>query len=247
MLTVSLSLLFLGVAPKEAPPPPPPAASYLYEPAACIDDLLRGSPRPYVPQPGDVVLSTDRSAIIRAGHFLAGSKGVHHSSLIYARPDGSPAVLEAGPFNCLRVKCVDPLELLHGHEKRGEKVWIRQRRVPLTPEQSCRLTEWAEAQKKCRFAAGRMMRQLTPFRCRGPWTEWVGGPQGQRSSYFCAELVMESCVAAGLVDPTYVRPTANYPRDFFFDRSSNRFLDAHPPLADGWCPPARWVSAVCGE
>src|SRR5215210_1207441 len=110
---------------------------------------------------------------------------------MFARPDGSPAVLEAGPFNGLRVETLDPLLLLRGHEQRGEKVWVRQRRVPLTPEQSCRLTTWALAQEGRRFAAGRMLAQLTPFRSRGPLrTYYLGGPHGERSSYFCAELVM---------------------------------------------------------
>ncbi len=234
----TLPLLWLGAVAGDCPP-----RSFLYQPTDCVDDLLHGDPRPYVPQPGDIILSTDRSAIIRAGHYLAGSSGVHHSAIVFARPDGSPAVLEAGPFNGLRVETLDPMTVLLGHERRGERVWVRQRRVPLTAEQSCRLTEWALAQEGRRFAAGRMLRQLTPVRCRGPWTGYVGGPHGQRSSYFCAELVMESCVTAGLVAPEEARPTATYPRDIFLDRSDNRFLNDHPVFAAEWYPPARWTSA----
>lgn len=222
---------------------PPLADTYLYEPAACLDEVLRGSPRLYCPQPGDIVLSTDRSVLIRAGHRLAGSRGVHHSALVIARPDGSPAVLEAGPFNTVHVEILEPLVLLKGHEERGEQVWVRQRRVPLTAEQSARLTAWALAQEGRPFAAMRMLGQMTPLRSRGPLrTYFLGQVHGQRHSYFCAELVMESLVAAGLVDPADTRPAATYPRDLFLDHSANPFLDAHPALAACWLAPARWTS-----
>jgi hypothetical protein len=89
----------------------------------------------------------------------------------------------------------------------------------------------------------RMLGQLTPLRCRGPWrTFYVGQPHGHRSSYFCAELVMESLVEAGLVEACDARPAATYPRDLFLDHSGNRFLDQHRVLAADWLPPARWVS-----
>jgi hypothetical protein len=218
------------------------AGTVLWQPAATFDDALRGPPEAYVPQAGDVILSTDHSKIICAGHCLAGSKGVHHSSIMFIDDCGRPAVLEAGPFNGLRVEILDPTYLLAGHEARCERVWVRRRCVPLTPDQSTRLTQFAVRQNGKRFAAGRMCAQLTIFRSRGPWTEYCGLPHGERSAYFCAELVMESCVAAGVVDPTWARPTANYPRDFFLDRSSNKFLDEHPPLACGWAPPARWTT-----
>ncbi len=224
---------------------PPPANSYLYEPAACLDDALHGVPRPYCPQPGDIVLSTDRSRIICGGHWLAGSRGVHHSALVIALPDGRPAVLEAGPFNTLRIELLAPFVLLTGHEQRGEQVWVRQRRVPLTAEQSARLTAWALEQEGRPFAVLRMLGQMTPLRCRGPLrTYWLGQVHGQRHSYFCAELVTESLVAAGLVDAADARPCATYPRDLFLDHSSNRFIDAHPILAACWFAPARWTSCL---
>jgi hypothetical protein len=63
------------------------------------------------------------------------------------------------------------------------------------------------------------------FRCRGPIrTNWLCKPHGDRRRYFCSELVMEACVAAGLVDNNRARPAATYPRDLFFGRSTNPFL-----------------------
>jgi hypothetical protein len=118
----------------------------------------------------------------------------------------------------------------------------------LTPEQSCRLTEFALAAVGKRFAVLRVMRQVTPFRTRGPLrTYFLGGPQGLREKFFCSELVLESCVAAGLLDPEVTRPSATYPRDLFFDRSTNVFLDRHFTLAPCWEPPARWLSSPCSN
>jgi len=221
----------------------PGGETYLCQPAYAIDDQLRGPAVRYVPQPGDVFLSTDKSPVVRAGHRLALSGPPHHSGIVVARPDGRLAVLESGPFNGLTVGIVDLADELAGHEKRGEKVWIRTRRVPLTPEQSERLTAWATAQEGKLFAGLRMCGQLTLFRCRGPLrTYFLGRPNGARWSYFCSELVMESCVHVGLVDRRFARPAATYPRDLFFDHSDNWFLNEHPPLAADWHPPARWVS-----
>ena len=68
-------------------------------------------------------------------------------------------------------------------------------------------------------------------------------PNGDQDRYFCAELVMESCVAAGLLDAETTRPSATYPRDIFFGHSKIRYLDQHLPLeCAGWCVPARWTN-----
>jgi hypothetical protein len=155
-------------------------------------------------------------------------------------------ILEAGPFNSLRVAIGDLQLTLEEHDRRGQRVWIRRRRLPLSEEQSAKLTAWAAAQNGKRFAAGRMLLQLTPFRTRGPLRTYVlGGPHGERHSYFCSELVMESCVHVGLLPACTTRPTATYPRDLFFDDSANLFLKTHFCLAPDWYPPAQWTS--CGD
>src|SRR4051794_34328682 len=105
MMPVCLALLWFACPPGDAPGP---GVGYLYAPTYS-EDAPRGAPaQPYYPQPGDIILSSDRSAIIRAGHWLVGCKGVHHSALVFARPDGPPAVLESGPFNTLWVETLDP-------------------------------------------------------------------------------------------------------------------------------------------
>jgi len=230
--------LFLGCAPQT------PLDSVLYTPAYELDAALRAPATAYTPQPGDIFLSTTRPFVAIAGHRLAFTGPPHHSGILFGLPDGRVALLESGPFNGLKVGIVDLNYALHEHERRGEKMWIRQRRTPLTPEQSAELTHWAMAQEGKPFAWGRLLLQITPFRCRGPVrTEWMGTCNGERSSYFCSELVMETCVHVGLLDARETRPSATYPRDLFFDRSVNPYVNGHLHLAEGWYPPARWTSA----
>jgi hypothetical protein len=214
--------------------------SFLYQPAFCIDDVLRGPSQAYVPQPGDIMLRLDRSKFWRVTHYMALAFDPNGSAIVFARPDGSLALLEAGPNDCLWVGTPDLLPHLGEYAVVG-KVWIRKRRVPLTTEQSCRLTEFALRADGKRFALIRLGGQLTPFRSRGPVRTCVmGKPQGDRRSYFCSELVSEACVASGLLDAERTRPSATYPRDLFYGRSLNPFIDHHLDINAGWCPPARW-------
>jgi hypothetical protein len=217
--------------------------SFLYEPAFCIDDVLRGTPQAYVPEPGDIMLRLDNWRFWRVTHFLALAFDPNGSGIVFARPDGTLAVLEAGPSDTLWVGTPDLLPHLAEYAAEG-KVWIRKRRIPLTPEQSCRLTQFALAEDGKRFALGRLAGQLTPLRSRGPVrTCFLAHPRGDRGSYFCSELVCEACVAAGLLDPARTRPAATYPRDLFFGRSLNPFIDKHLDINASWFLPARWVCA----
>ena len=219
----------------------PEAASFLYRPAYCTDAALRGGPEPYLPQPGDLFFATDESFLLRAGHRLAGAGAPHHSGVVVALPGGGLGLLEAGPFHTTEVGVYDLLPELEGYARQG-LVWLRRRRAPLTEEQSARLTGFALAQEGKSFAALRLVGQLTPFRSRGPLrTRFVGTPHGDRPGYFCSELVCEACVAAGLLDPARTRPAATNPRDLFYGRSLNLFIDRHLDVNAGWCPPARWT------
>ncbi|HEV2946894.1 MAG TPA: hypothetical protein VGX70_05940 [Gemmataceae bacterium] len=214
---------------------------WLYQPVFSTDDPVQGPARPYVPQPGDIFLCTDQFILARWGHQLAGARSPHHSGLIIGRPDGGVAMLESGPHDTLWVRVLDLSENLNKYEDEGETIWIRRRKTPLTPEQSERLTEFAMKQNGKLFAWGRVLGQLTPFRSRGPWTEWVGGPHGgNRVSYFCSELVLETLVYAGLLDPNRTRPAATYPCDLFYGASTNAFVDDHLDVNAYWEPPAPW-------
>jgi hypothetical protein len=226
---------------------PEASGSFLYRPAYCIDDVLRLPAEAYLPQPGDIMLATDPGKFWTVTHAVAGAGHPHNSAIIFARPDGSLAILEAGPYDTLYIRSLDMLPHLCKYEAKGP-VWIRRRRVPLTVEQSARLTEFAVAQDGKRFALIRLAGQLTLLRCRGPLrTYLLGKPNGHRDAYFCSELVTEACVYAGLIDPANARPAATYPCDLFFDRSNNLFLHRHFKLAPCWDPPARWTPSPVQE
>jgi hypothetical protein len=205
-----------------------------------MDYELRCPAEPYFPQPGDLFLATDHGFFGKIGHKIVFSGAPHHSGIVFARPDGSLALLEGGPHNTLRCRALDLIPHLNSYAVE-ERVWIRKRCVPLTPDQSARLTAFALATDGKPFAFIRMIGQLTFFRCRGPLRlRWLGKPCGNRRTYFCSELVVEACVAACLLDPETARPAATYPRELFFGRSINPFLDRHLDLS-AWAPPARWT------
>lgn len=226
---------------------PAPAAchcgggSYLYEPAFCLDDVYVGKATAYEPQPGDIMLRLDKSLFWRVTHYMALAFDPNGSAIFFRRPDGSMAVLEAGPNDTLWCRALDILPHLGGYAKAG-RVWVRRRKVPLTPEQSAALTAFAMKADGKRFALIRLGGQLTPLRSRGPLRTWVmGKPSGHKFSYFCSELVTEASVAAGLIDPKRARPKAAYPRDLFFGTSYNPYLNRNLEINDHWHPPARWV------
>jgi hypothetical protein len=150
--------------------------------------------------------------------------------------------MEAGPFNKSEyVEVEDLLPTLAKYAEK-EKVWIRRRCVPLTPEQDKRLTEYAMAQDGKWFAMGRILLQLTPLRPRGPIkTIFCGKPRGDRPDWICSELVTETLVYVGLIDAKTARPSPTSPRDLFFGRSRNPYINRHLDLNSQWHPPARWV------
>jgi hypothetical protein len=240
MLSMVVSLFSLTCL--QGPPAEQASGSFLYQPAFSIDDELRCPVEAYVPQPGDIMLRLDHSVFWRVTHYMALAFDPNGSAIVFRRPDGTLALLEAGPNDCLWIGTPDLLPHLGEYAAAG-RVWIRKRRVPLTPEQCARLTEFAMEVDGKRFALQRLGVQLTVFRTRGPLRTWfVGKPHGPtRWSYFCSELVCESCVAAGLLNPEQTRPSATYPHDLFFGRSWNPYLDSHLEINAGWCPPARWV------
>jgi hypothetical protein len=221
----------------------PLPGSCLYQPAYCRENVLIGPAEPYVPQAGDIFLATDRAVWCRLGHLACGGRGVHHSGIVFAMPDGRLALIEAGPFNKKQIEVMDPFAHMGQHIALGDIVWVRRRRVPLTPEQSARLTAFLTPQIGKRFALWRMLAQVTPLKSRG-WlrTPFLGKPHGpNRVSYFCSEMVTESLVAAGLFDACTSRPSAMYPRDLFYGRSFVPYIDRHLDMDGGWYPPARWM------
>ena len=137
---------------------------------------IRCPAEPYTPQPGDIMLRLDTPS-------SGGSRTTWRwPSTRTAPPSCSRAPTAPWPSS-------RPGRATRSGSRRwtaappGEyaaigRVWIRRRKVPLTPEQSCRLTAFAMAQDGKRFALIRLAAQLTPFRHRGPIrTKYVGKPR----------------------------------------------------------------------
>ncbi len=220
---------------------------YLYPPSFDAEAEPAGPLVPYHPQPGDIFLSMKPAWRAKLTYRMAWTGPPHHSGIVVALPVGGMGVLEAGPGTSIRVAISEPLGDFLPHIHEGGRVWIRRRRTPLTPDQSSQLTRFALAQTGKPFALVRLVGQVTPLRSRGPVrTRWRGQPHGNRPSYFCSELVTEACVAAGLIDAARARPAATYPRDLFFGRSNNPFLDANLEINEAWLPPARWQALEGG-
>jgi hypothetical protein len=246
-----MPLAFLLLASLPGDPLELPAGGYLYQPAFCIDYELRGPVCPYIPQPGDIYLATEDWFLARFGHKVVHSGAPHHSGIVFARPDGRLALLEGGPESTLHIRLLDLIPQLTKYFA-TRRVWIRPRRVPLTAEQSRRLTAFALAVADRHFAAVRMVLEAGPFRKKGPLrTPLVGRPHaacfdpdnpepGLRRKYYCSELVVEACVAACLLDAETTRPMATYPRELFFGSSRIPYLRNHLDMSE-WCPPARWT------
>lgn len=222
---------------------PVKGVGFVYQPAFALDeDVVKGAPRPYRPQAGDLFMSTDNMRIIQWGHKWAGANAPHHSGIVLCKKDGSYWTLEAGPHNSLRIRALDLEFSLSSYESKGCQVWVRCRKTPLTAEQCDKLNEFGLAQDGKAFALGRMLAQLTPLSSRSLLgSAPVGGPHGHRNSYFCAELVTECCVAAGLLDAKRSHPCCTYPSDLFFGRSSNRIVDETLDINLHWEAPSRWT------
>ena len=240
---ISLAVWGILAASLAANGPGPAPAPHVGQPAFTLDRHLRGPVEPYAPQPGDIFLATDMALWSRVGHSLIGGTGVQHSGIVFARPDGTLGLIEAGPFNSTTIEVMDPYTHMAEHVAKGDWVWVRRRRVPLTPEQSARLSAFLMEQWGKRFATLRMLGQVTPLKTRGILrTPFIGKPHGpDRSSYYCSEMVVESLVFAGLMDGATARPSATYPRDLFFGRSNNPYIDRHLDMGPGWLPPSQWL------
>jgi hypothetical protein len=243
---VALSLVLAPgadpVGPTKYPPvyiPVEAPFGYLYQPAYDLQLAPRGPAHLYQPKAGDVLLMSNTTPIWTLLYRLALTGRPGHGGIVVTMADGKLGVLEAG-FNDTTWTRITPLE--YRLAQYSGSIWVRERFVPLTPEQDARLTAFALVAQDTRYATGRFALQLTPFTGRGPVrTALARGPREPGNRLFCSEAILEASVYAGVVDPRTTRPGATYPQDLFYDRSWNPYIDRHPPLAGGWAPPAQWT------
>ena len=223
-------------------PPQPVGLGYGFLAAPAYDLKAAAEPATvYDPRPGDIILSGSHHTRVYLMYYLAFTGPPAHCGIVVQMPNGKMAVAEAGQEGDLSRTRFTPLT--DRLPKYAAEVWVRRRATPLSPDQCGRLTEFAAAADGSRYALARAVGHgFGLFRTRGPLRTYVmGEPQGFRSHFFCGELVIEALVYAGVVDAATARPSAVYPRDLFFDKSTNPYLSEHPPIGEGgWEPPARW-------
>jgi hypothetical protein len=245
LLTLAVVLTPGGdpTGPKYYPPVYVPAEApfgYLYQPAVDLHPLPRPPAAPYTPQPGDVILMSDRDPLFFVLHRLARTGMPAHSGIVVTIPDGRLGLLESG-FSFSGWTRLTPLNYALNLYKGN--LWVRPRTVPLSPEQDRRLTEFALMADGKKYDLLKYARQLTLFRARNPIvTRFAGKPVGPGQEYICVQVVLEALVYIGAVDARTARPSATYSQDLFYDRSRNPYIDRHPPLATGgWGEPRLWT------
>ena len=170
---------------------------------------------PYSPREGDMVFFNDHSTKWGMLYKFVGSDAPYHVGLIFKKPDGRCAIVEAGPNDTLHCRVLELAPRLHGWE---HTLQIRGCKKMLTPEQSAEMTKWALAQDGKRYALGRLLLQATPVRCRAPLRKSLfGATYTDRDSYLCAELVIAGGTVGGLFDPQLHKGNTIYPRDIIQD------------------------------
>ncbi len=197
---------------------------------------------PYLPRAGDLVLFDDGCTWVHAVYKMLGSGGPLHSSIVFRRPDGTHAILEAGPnFNPkVFVQDVGP----RMHDFYGT-VLVRHLRKPLSEEQSKHLTDFALAQEGKSYALSRLLLQITPFRPRGPVrTYFLGKTCLDRKEWTCCELVGAAASAAGILDKKKFLANAMYPRDFAYDEKWDLRPYYEAPVL--WSPHPKLVMVAGG-
>jgi hypothetical protein len=208
-----------------------PLGSYLCPPGGTANCLPPGPREVYVPQEGDLVFFAEHSLFWRTVYALAHTGPPYHVGIVVRLPDGHMATLEAAPYTTIHVFLLDALPRLHSH--RGA-VWVRRLRVPLSPDQSACLTNFALGQAGKLYALGRMVLEITPLRNHGRLhARLFGRPWVERHSWFCSELAAAAAAHAGLIDPHKVFPNTVYPRDLF--------LDSPHDFRPCWEEPRRWT------
>jgi hypothetical protein len=190
-----------------------------------------GDAERFVAQEGDIVLFDHHCRWMNLMYQCAGSGGPLHAALVFKRPDGAPALIEAGPMFVQRVLVWEINPRLHTFDG---TILVRRLQTPLSAEQSQALTEFCTAQEGKSYALGRVLLQGTLLRARGPLrTHYLGKTILDRDRWLCSELVVAAMTVAGVLNDTEHPANTFYPRDLCFD-------DSRHDLSRHYRRPARW-------
>jgi hypothetical protein len=171
---------------------------------------------PYQPREGDWLFFDDMSAWWTFLYKIADTAPPFHAGIVVKKPDGELAVLEAGPDDTLHVYVLDIIPRLYQFEG---IIQVRRCKRELTPEESARLTAFAEKQKGKRYAVWRLLLQGTWCKTRGgPLRDKLAHTLFDRRRWLCAEIVVTASALVGLTDPKKVCGSATYPLDIIDNR-----------------------------
>ena len=187
---------------------------------------------PYEPKEGDWLFFDDLSLWWKFLYKIARTGPPYHSGIVVKKPDGQLAVLEAGPDDTLHVFVLDLIPRLHTF-----KGILQVRRVKrcLTPEESARLTAFAEAQKGKKYAKWRLILQGSPIKTRGgPLRESLAHTLYDRKRWLCAEIVVTASALVGLTDGDWIHGSNTYPLDILDNKK-------YPELAEVFEDAAYWA------
>jgi len=192
---------------------------------------LPGEREAYYPQEGDILLFDQHCPFITRVYHCIGTAGPAHAALVFVRPDGTPAIIEAGPFFVQKVLVFEVEPRMHEHDG---SLLVRRLCTPLTAEQSKALTDFCVAQEGKSYALGRLLLQGTPLRARGPVRSYcLGKTCLDRDRWMCSELVVAAMTAAGVLNAKDHPANSFYPRDLTYD-------EGHHDLSAFYEPPALW-------
>lgn len=226
-LVSSVGLVYgASSGPLPPPPPIPSFSSVAPHEAKCrygylwhyVPDGKGGMTKvvtPYEPREGDIVFFDDMSKWWTFLYAIASTAPPFHAGIVVKEPDGTPAILEAGPDDTLYVYVLEAGHRLHTFEG---VLQVRRCTVPLTPEQSAALTKFAMAQEGKRYALWRLLLQGTPVKSRGPLREKLfAKTYYERERWLCAEIVVSAAELVGLLDEKVIKGTNTYPLDIVDD------------------------------
>lgn len=188
----------------------------------------------YQPQEGDIILTTSKDKVYAILWWLAGTGHPYHSAMVVRRSNGRLELFENGGGDShsatLRALPERLTDLFQDYGDRQPAAWVRRRRVPLTAEQSARLTAFAESQLGKRFSPRNEFLSLIPTRGR----VYRSGDPGQ-PTWICSEMIFAGIEQAGLMPPGAIsNPGRLSPRDILMDRKVD--------MSAFWYPPQRWTA-----
>jgi hypothetical protein len=227
-MTLALPVLLWAASclvPGQVPEEP---QSYLWPELNTGQEASKCSPEPYDLKEGDLVFYIHRWFYLHyhIGFRLLASGPPFHSGIVVRRCDGQLALLEAKPYSDNYVHLLEVQPRLVTYSSWQGEVWVRRLRDPLMPEQSARLTAFAEEQNGKRFALLRLCLEITPFGAHGPIRSHIWGSTCvDRPTWFCSELVAAAIISTGLAPSGKLCPNTFFPRDLFRDNSHCQLPD----------------------